>query len=336
MENSGKYRPVLLARWLYACCGLIFAMIVVGAITRLTDSGLSITEWKPLLGAIPPLNETQWQHVFDLYKQSPQFEKQHFWMELHDFKFIYFWEWLHRLLGRFIGLAYALPLLFFWLRGRVPPRYKFPLLGFLCLGGAQGFMGWYMVQSGLIDVPAVSHYRLAAHLGLALLLFAAILWTALSLHPTKSYADKKLFTHGCIAFLFFLTTVLWGAFTAGLDGGLLYNDSFPKMGGAWIPPEAKQSLLNTPAGVQFAHRWLAIATFVMVLGFWAHAKIRHNAFPALQALAAMMFIQAGLGIATLFSHVWLPLAVLHQAGAVILLTLFVITLWQLGSTSKSA
>ncbi len=314
--------------WLFACCALVFLMVTVGAITRLTESGLSIAEWKPLAGALPPLSHAEWERVFDLYKQTPEFQKKNAWMELADFQRIFFWEWLHRFLGRVIGIAYGLPLLWFWARKKIPQGYGLKLLVPFALGGAQGFMGWYMVQSGLVDRPAVSHFRLAAHLLLALVIYANMLWLALSLSKIKRAPSQALFLHGCAALVFLTAAVTWGAFTAGLDGGLIYNDSFPMMGAHWIPPEAYESMISSPAGAQFAHRWLAVAALFMVLGLWLHGVLRKEAPPALHLLAAAILCQAGLGIATLFSGVNLHAAAMHQAGAVMALSLLVIALFQ--------
>lgn len=323
----------IISSWLYACAALVFLMVIVGAITRLTESGLSITEWRPVTGALPPMNETAWNAAFDLYKQSPQFQKENFWMELTDFKKIYFWEWFHRLLGRVIGIVYALPLLYFWLRKQIPPRYGQKFLGLLALGGLQGLMGWVMVQSGLVDRPDVSHYRLAAHLLLALVIYTALIGLALSLRPPAAHPHKILRRHGLAVLAVLAMTICWGAFTAGLDGGMIYGDSFPKMGGQWIPTEITGALqlVENPAGVQFVHRWLAIAAVLSILSLWIHAFRRRHLFPVLHGLALMALVQAGLGIATLFSGVILPLAVLHQAGAVVVLTLLMITLKQLSS-----
>ena len=296
--------------WLYACCFLLFAMAVIGAITRLTESGLSITEWKPISGALPPLSESEWQRVFDLYKQSPEFAQKHSWMELSDFKKIFFWEWLHRLWGRAIGLVYALPLLYFWVRNKIPAGFKPRLVFILLLGALQGVLGWWMVASGLIDRPSVSHYRLAAHLLLALIIFAAIWWTALDIKHGKKPLYANIF--GLCSTLLLLMTITWGAFTAGLDAGLVYN-TFPLMNGGFLPPETLTSFLDQQAFVQFTHRWLAIATGVALIALSYRARDL--------ALTFMVFVQIGLGIATLLSQVYLPLAVLHQAGAVILLAL---------------
>lgn len=319
----------IIAAWLFACCGLVFAMVVIGAITRLTESGLSIAEWKPLMGALPPLNDAEWQRVFEIYQQTPQFQKVNSWMDLAAFKNIFFWEWVHRFLGRLIGLVYALPLLYFWLRGKIPQGYKLKLLIPFILGGMQGAMGWYMVQSGLVDIPTVSHYRLAAHLGLAFLILCVMFWMGLSLIGARREKNAALFVHGCVALTFLIITICWGAFTAGLDGGLIYNETFPKMGGTWIPPEAHQSIIKTPAGVQFAHRWLAIMTLLVVLSFWLRGVLKRGAFPVLHALGFMIMLQAGLGIATLLSGVNITLAVLHQTGALTALMLLVAALHRL-------
>lgn len=317
------------AFWLYGCSALIFLMVIVGAITRLTESGLSMVEWKPLIGAVPPLGESEWTRVFNLYKQSPEFQQKNFWMGIEDFKRIFFWEWFHRLLGRLIGVVFALPLVWFWIRGKLPQGSKLKLLGLFLLGGAQGAMGWFMVKSGLVDNPAVSHYRLTAHLGLAFILYALILGMALLLDPktrNKIEAPPCIGFHFWIMTAFIVITIIWGAFTAGLDGGLIYNDSFPLMGGRWIPDEITHglSLLETPAGVQFVHRWLAIATMLVILSFWFHMRRRKINFAATEVLGAMAIVQAGLGISTLLSGVFIGLAVMHQAGALIIITLLVL------------
>lgn len=295
--------------WLYLCCFMVFAMAVIGAVTRLTESGLSITEWKPVTGALPPLSHAAWQHEFDLYRQSPEFAQKHFWMELSDFQKIYFWEWLHRLWGRTIGIVYALPLLWFWMRKKIPPGYKLKLLGILALGGLQGIVGWWMVASGLIDRPSVSHFRLAAHLLLALLIFSAMWWVALSLRDGKRTSHLPYAVY-CLPLLLMLT-ITWGAFTAGLDAGMVYN-TFPLMGGHFTPP-GTPAILHDHGWVQFTHRWLAITAGLAILIFaW---RVKDG------ALAAMVFAQITLGITTLLSQVYIPVAAAHQAGAIILLAL---------------
>jgi cytochrome c oxidase assembly protein subunit 15 len=307
---------------------------VIGAITRLTESGLSMVEWRPLIGALPPMNEAEWQRVFELYQQTPEYQKKNAWMGIADFKNIFFWEWFHRLWGRLIGLVFAAPLLWFWLRRNIPAGYGLKLFGLLILGGLQGLMGWYMVKSGLVDMPAVSHYRLAAHLSLAMLIFALLIITALSVLGVKSKPNASLYAHGWIALATLAITIFWGAFTAGLDAGLLYNDSFPHMDGALIPPDFYQyphiwqNVLENPVGVQLIHRWLAIATTLVVAGLWVHATfIKRHSYAAMHALGAMVLLQFTLGLATLFTNVSIHTAAAHQAGAAILLGLLVANLY---------
>ncbi|QQG36680.1 MAG: COX15/CtaA family protein [Micavibrio aeruginosavorus] len=306
--------------WLLLCCFMVLAMAVVGAVTRLTESGLSITEWKPVTGALPPLTEEHWQQEFALYQKTPEFSQKHFWMNLEDFKKIYVWEWTHRLLGRLIGVVFAMPLLWFWARRQIPSGYGWKLVGLMVLGGAQGFVGWYMVKSGLVDRPSVSHFRLAAHLGLAVLIFSLMWWIALDFfnHPIAAPVPKSLTQHGWGMLGLLALTMVWGAFTAGLDGGMIYN-TFPRMNEHWIPPELTFNApvwingLHAPAAVQFIHRCLALLTAAGILALGWRARDT--------ALAAMVFVQTGLGIATILSQVAIPLAALHQAGAIILLAL---------------
>lgn len=285
------------------------------------------------MGALPPLNETEWARVFDLYKRSPEFMKENSWMSLSDFKTIFFWEWLHRLLGRLIGLAYALPFFWFLLKKQIPGGYKLKLFGLLLLGGAQGIMGWYMVQSGLIDHPEVSHYRLAAHLGLALLILGLMFWLGLTFRNTTRNPNRTLYAHGLVALGFVVITIFWGACTAGLDAGLVYNESFPKMGGHWLPPDlffyqpAWINFFENHVSVQFAHRWLATITALFVLSLWGHAVYKKTARIVFHLLAVMICIQFALGISTLLSGIALPLAVAHQSGAVILLLLLIFCLY---------
>ncbi len=327
MTYPALSRPV--AYWLFFVAFMVFAMAVIGAITRLTESGLSMVEWKPLIGAIPPLNDADWAKEFALYQQTPEYKLKNAWMEIDDFKNIYFWEWFHRLWGRLIGVVYALPLLFFWVRGMIPQGFKLKLVVGLVLGGLQGFMGWYMVKSGLIDRPSVSHYRLAAHLGLAFLIFGYMVWLGLAvLGKSVNAASFCLRRHGWISMVFVALTILWGAFTAGLDGGLLYNH-WPMMGQSFVPMEVTHAgaLLNDPAGVQFVHRWIAIVTMFVVLSFaW---RVKNG------PLAAMVFIQVGLGMATLFSQVHLHTAAAHQAGAFIVFGLLVAQLYKLRADARA-
>jgi cytochrome c oxidase assembly protein subunit 15 len=333
--------------WLFFTAFMVFAMAVIGAITRLTESGLSMVEWKPLIGALPPLSQKEWDRVFSLYQQTPEFRLKNSWMGLEDFKRIFFWEWLHRLWGRLIGLVYALPLAWFWIKGMIPQGYKGKLLFILALGAMQGVMGWYMVMSGLVDRPDVSHFRLAAHLSLALVIFCCLVWVGLQIKALSHYppplpsplvrgegvgkmeggkaldslwGEEKvsfcLKRHGWIAFAFVCVTIIWGAFTAGLDGGMLYN-TWPKMDAHWIPPEVTGifAITHDPGAVQFFHRWIAVFTMIVVLTFAWRVKDR--------AIAGMVLLQVGLGISTVMTQVYIPLAALHQAGAIVLLALLV-------------
>lgn len=320
----------LCAQWLLICCGMVFIMAIIGAITRLTESGLSITYWKPITGVIPPLSEAQWLKELEIYRSSPEYIQKNAGMSLGDFQYIYFWEWLHRLWGRLIGLVFAIPLIVFALQKRVAEGYGLKFMGLLALGGLQGFIGWWMVKSGLINEPAVSHYRLATHLGMALLLFGLMFWMALSLLRRDGAlvmppinATFCLRRHGWIAFAFLCLTIVYGAFVAGLDAGLIYNE-WPLMGGHFVPSEmgALQpfwlNILENHAAVQFTHRWIAMTTVILVVSFAYRMKSIW--------LTAAVIAQFMLGVTTLLSHVWVPLGALHQAGAIILLS---VLLWQL-------
>jgi cytochrome c oxidase assembly protein subunit 15 len=313
-----QYKAV--SNWLFFCAFMVFAMAVIGAVTRLTESGLSITEWKPITGTLPPLNEAEWEHQFALYKNSPEFAAKHFWMDLSDFKKIFFWEWLHRLWGRSIGLVYVVPLVWFAVRRELPKGWGWKFTALLALGGLQGFIGWFMVQSGLIDRPSVSHFRLALHLGMALLLFAVLIWFALDLrkttHPANPVPRFAAWGWGVLALV--STTILWGAFVAGLDAGMIYNE-FPKMGAGFVPSDFGDPLTSA-AGVQFVHRWLAVVTLFAVLGY---AWLMRGSSKLVLALALMVVVQVGLGLGTLLTQVNLHLAASHQAGAAILLGLLV-------------
>ena len=316
-----------IAYWLLACAAMVFAMAVIGAVTRLTGSGLSMVEWRPLIGALPPLSEAEWQRVFDLYRETPEYQKINAGMGLEAFKQIFFWEWFHRLWGRSIGLVFALPFAWFWLTGRIARPLLPRLIGFLVLGGLQGLLGWYMVKSGLVDRPSVSHYRLAAHLGLAVLIYGLLVWQAWELLVrTAPVAAAGLRRHMLVATVLVAVTMLWGAFVAGLDAGLAYN-SFPLMDGHFLPPEAWNLIpvwlnpLDNTALVQFIHRWLAIGTAVVVLAMWLRSR---SAEPALRLATGLAAIIAGLqvllGIATLLAEVPVSLGAAHQAGALVLLT----------------
>jgi len=312
------------------CCGLIFLMVVVGGVTRLTLSGLSITEWKPVIGIVPPLSASDWAAEFAKYQQIPEYRAVHFAMSLDEFKTIYYWEYFHRLLGRLIGVAFAVPFLWFLARRRLPRRLAPPLAGILLLGFLQGLLGWYMVESGLADRVEVSQYRLTAHLALALAIYAAILWTALgvvarSIGPDPSSGWRRA-AEAVLALI--SLTVLAGGFVAGTRAGLTYN-TFPLMDGRLVPAGYAQlhplwlNWFENIAAVQFDHRALATATVTAVFLLWAaglRARMPKPARNALHALLAATVLQLALGISTLVLVVPVPLAAAHQAAAVLLLT----------------
>lgn len=337
MGNTRISNDHLCANWLILCAVMVFLMAVIGAVTRLTESGLSITYWKPVAGALPPLSHDAWLDEFATYQQSPEFLKKNSGMTLDEFKNIFFWEWLHRQWGRLIGLFFAAPLLVFWLTRRVADGYGPKFLGLLALGGLQGAVGWWMVKSGLVDNPAVSHYRLAAHLGLAVFIYALLIWMSLTLlRRDGTLVMRPVVTTNCLrrhgrwALAFIAATIIWGAFTAGLDAGLIYNE-WPLMGGRFVPSDffnlspAWLNVLENHAAVQFTHRWLAFAAFLLVLGFAWRVKS--------PILATCVVVQLCLGILTLLSGVSLPLAAMHQGGA--LLTLAAL-LYQLHRTVYGA
>jgi cytochrome c oxidase assembly protein subunit 15 len=308
---------------------MIFVMVVLGGVTRLTLSGLSITEWQPVTGIAPPLSHAAWVAEFDKYKAIPQYRELNAGMSLADFKTIFLWEYVHRLWGRLIGVAYAVPFGWFLLRRRVPSALILPLSGILGLGFAQGALGWYMVESGLADRIDVSQYRLVAHLALALLIYAVTLWTALSLLSAPAGGVPAGWRRAGDALIALVgLTICAGGFTAGLHAGLTYN-TFPLMDGSVVPAGYAQlhpfvrNWFENIAAVQFDHRLLAILTFTAILVFWVAG--RRAALPplarfALHALLAALVLQFSLGVATLLLVVPIALAAAHQAGAVLLLT----------------
>lgn len=320
--------------WLLACAAMVFVMIIIGGVTRLTESGLSIVEWQPLAGAIPPLNEADWQALFDKYRQSPEYSLVNFAMSLGEFKGIFWLEYIHRLWGRLIGLAFALPALFFLAKGAIRGALRWQLPVLFLLGGAQGALGWFMVESGLVADPRVSPYRLAAHLMLAVGLYGWLLWLALDrLRPADglvlpSPRDSKLRAHLHGLCLLIMLTILSGAFVAGLDAGLTYN-SFPLMDGRFVPEGYGQlspwwrNLFEHIPAVQFNHRWLAVFTALAIIATCLRAQsaaLPRAARHSINGLLAMALIQPALGIATLLLVVPVWLGALHQAGAIALLT----------------
>lgn len=343
-ERLTASRNRIMASWLFGVAAMVFLMIVLGGVTRLTDSGLSMVEWRPLTGWLPPLSDTEWQRLFEKYQTFPEFRKINADMTLSGFKGIFWLEFLHRLWGRAIGVAFMVPFLVFVLRGWAGRGLGLRFAVMFVGGGMQGVVGWYMVKSGLVDRPDVSQYRLATHLVLALAIYAYILWVAVSLWRNGVFADAKPGLKagaGCLVALVFVTAFS-GALVAGLDAGLTYN-TFPLMDGDWIPDgmftlsPAYINLFENITTVQFDHRVLAVATFLGILGFWAAARRRGAAGMlrrAIDLMAAMACLQVGLGISTLLLVVPVPLAAAHQAGAVVLLGLAVWALREAVSDAK--
>ena len=342
--------------WLLACCAMIFLMVLIGGITRLTESGLSITEWKPIEGVLPPLTHAQWQDAFAEYKAIPQYQAIHADMTLDQFKHIYFWEYIHRLWGRLIGFAFLLPFLWFVMRGQVSRRLIAPLAGLFVLGGLQGALGWWMVESGLEARIEVSQYRLAAHLAMAVVIYLAMLWVALGLlfpkasfpRPSTSSGRESSATsldprfrggdekgrHGALTatawliVLLVFTTLVAGAFVAGTRAGYLDN-TFPLMEGRFAPPDywhltpLWRNWFENLTSVQFDHRVLAETSWFVIAGLWLvslRAALTQGQRWALHALFFFACVQLALGITTLLTVVWLPVAAAHQAGALCLLT----------------
>ena len=308
---------------------MVFAMVVVGGITRLTHSGLSIVEWQPIVGTIPPLDDGQWAATFDKYKATPEYVQRNHDMTLEGFKGIFWWEYFHRLLGRLIGIVFLLPWLFFIATRRLQGPLAWKLAGIFLLGGLQGAVGWYMVKSGLVDDPRVSSVRLAMHLGLALTIYALLFDTALGLlRPDTEPADPRARRIATAMVGLVFVMALTGAFVAAIHAGFAYN-TWPLMAGRWIPPEVLmldpwwQNFLNNMATVQLVHRVLAYVVVATAIATWATVRrlaTNDRARSWSHALLAMAFIQASIGIATLLHRAPIPLAALHQAGAVLLFT----------------
>lgn len=323
--------------WLGIVVLVLFILVLVGGATRLTESGLSITQWKPIHGVIPPLNDAEWQEEFDLYKQIPQYEQLNQGMTVEGFKTIFWWEWAHRLLARSIGLIFALPLAWFWIRGQIEPRLKLPLIGILALGGFQGFIGWWMVSSGLTERTEVSQYRLATHLVIACLIFMSCIWIARGLAPHASDAPptersrKMAAIIACMA----LFQIYLGALVAGLDAGLSYN-TWPLMDGSLVPGDMfiRQpfwiNLFENPKTVQFVHRIGAYILFAFVL---MHMIASLRAAPDTTharrsvVLFGLVVVQALIGIMTLILQVPIGWGVAHQGGALVVLG-FAVAHWR--------
>lgn len=326
-----------IAAWLFICSAMVFLILVVGGVTRLTHSGLSIVEWQPIVGVIPPLNAQEWEETFDKYKKTPEYQLVNHQMSVDEFKGIFYWEYWHRVLGRLIGVAFFVPFLYFLLRKKIEPGLTPKLLAIFALGGLQGAMGWYMVKSGLVDDPRVSQYRLTAHLSIAFLIFISMMWVALGLvaeraRETKDAALRKLQRIGFWISLLVFYMVITGGFVAGIRAGKAYN-TFPLMNGDFIPPEIFMidpwylNFFNNMATVQFDHRigaWL-LAFIVPWFCFKLFAgPVSPRARLAAKLLLAVLVWQIALGIATLLLAVPVALGAAHQGGAMIV---FGVLLW---------
>ncbi|XP_053306518.1 cytochrome c oxidase assembly protein COX15 homolog [Spea bombifrons] len=330
----------MMGRWLLVCSGMVAGAVILGGVTRLTESGLSMVDWHLIKEMKPPSTQEEWEAEFQKYQQFPEFKILNHDMTLSEFKFIWFMEYSHRMWGRAVGLAYILPAIYFWRKGWFNRGMKgrvLGLCGFVCF---QGLLGWYMVKSGLeekpesYDVPRVSQYRLAAHLGSALVLYCASLWTGLSLllprnklHETHQLMKLRKFTHWTAGLVFL--TALSGAFVAGLDAGLVYN-SFPKMADRWIPDDllafspTLKNFFENPTTVQFDHRILGISSVAAITGLYYVSRkvpLPRRAKLALNSLIAVAYMQVTLGISTLLLYVPTPLAATHQSGSLALLSM---------------
>tara|TARA_R110000782_G_scaffold78276_9_gene155588 strand:+ start:19935 stop:20987 length:1053 start_codon:yes stop_codon:yes gene_type:complete len=321
-------QPRNIALWLLGVAAMVVAMVIVGGITRLTESGLSITEWKPVTGALPPLSHAEWMEEFRKYQQIPEYQQINRGMSLDDFKFIFFWEWSHRLLGRLIGMAFALPLLWFAVRRAIPQGYALRLLALLALGGLQGAIGWWMVASGLVHRTDVSHYRLAVHLVTALFIVAGLVWTALdllALHRNPEARPARLTLFACAVALILFIQLIWGAYVAGLNAGYVASD-WPLMQGRLVPDGITwhgsfwATISSDPYFIHFFHRWWAWVTAAALILLARRAKAEGDRRASI-ALNASVGMQILLGILTVLSGIALPLAVAHQAvGALVVLS----------------
>lgn len=341
MRNPDREKTI--AAWLLICCAAVFAMVVLGGVTRLTGSGLSMVKWEPVTGILPPLSQEQWTEVFDLYRKYPEYKQKNLGMSLDEFKSIFWLEYAHRLVGRIIGLIFFVPLVFFIVRGHLKKPLIPKLALMFALGGLQGLMGWYMVKSGLAQNPHVSQYRLTAHLGLALIIYAYMLWVALDLlyprgNGPQTDAHPRHRTFAASIGLLVLVTALSGGFVAGTKAGLAYN-TFPTMAGQWIPAglfayePLWRNFFENVTTIQFDHRVLATLLFGLILTFWWSTR-KISAPPRLRIglhlLLAAACLQVALGISTLLLAVPTTLAAAHQGGALLLLTASVYVLHEIG------
>lgn len=330
-SEYGDHRlaPRAVAIWLFVCAGMVLAMMIIGAITRLTESGLSMVEWRPLFGWLPPIGDAEWNRVFALYRETSEYRLANSGMTLDEFKTIFWWEFIHRLWGRSIGVVFAVPFLVFLFRGMIPRKLAPHMVALFLLGGFQGVIGWWMVKSGFVDRTDVSQYRLAIHLVMAFFILGYLLWVALEIVSPRDSAAAALRFHAMAALALVFATAFAGGLVAGLRAGLDYN-TWPLMGDGLVPEGVLDlspwwlNAFENVATVQFDHRMLAYVTFATIVALWWRAR---GAEPRLRravtALAHMSVLQVGLGIATLLLTVPLPLAVLHQAGAAVTFSLAV-------------
>jgi len=335
-QSQNQSANTQIAVWLLICAAVIFGMIVLGGVTRLTGSGLSMVEWKPLIGVIPPLNQEQWQETFEKYQQFPEYQRVNHQMDLSGFKSIFLFEYAHRVLGRLIGLIFFIPFMYFLIRKKIAAGYIPKLTVLFVLGGLQGLLGWYMVKSGLVDIPRVSQYRLTAHLGLAVVIYAFMIWLAFDLLFSKKERASGFESNNfprlrrsayAIAALIFVM-ILSGGLVSGLRAGFAYN-TFPLMDGSLIPAglynltPAWRSIFEDITTVQFNHRVFAYIIFLSIVSFVVavvRCKLQGRIKWGVFCLLTMLCIQVSLGISTLLLIVPVPLAAAHQSGAILLLT----------------
>ncbi|MGE0562293.1 MAG: COX15/CtaA family protein [Flavobacteriales bacterium] len=326
--NNTNNKPVII--WLLSGCLLIFLMVIVGGITRLTNSGLSMVDWNPIMGFIPPLSDLEWNEAFDKYKQYPEYQMVNYHYTLSEFKSIFFWEYFHRLIGRFIGIVFLLPFIYFIITKRLSKKLKLQSLVLFAMGGLQGFIGWWMVKSGLVKDPDVSHFRLATHLITAFLTFAYTFWVVLGLiyddDKTRNFKNLRVI----LFFIFGITIIqiIYGAFVAGLNAGFIIN-TYPKMGDQWVNDAVfaltplYKNFIEGLAGVQFVHRYLAYVVVGLILFFVIRGQgleLTERQKSASKIMLYVVFIQFLLGVFTLLYAVPIWLGVIHQVGAFLLLT----------------
>lgn len=323
--------------WLLTGCTLIFIMVIVGGITRLTHSGLSMSNYKLISGTIPPMNEVEWQEAFDLYKQYPEYQKLNYHFELEDFKQIYFWEWIHRVIGRLIGLVFIIPFIYFLITKQLSKPTIRKSIILLFMGGFQGFLGWYMVKSGLVDRPDVSHYRLAMHLTTAFLTFAYTFWVALDLiFPQKKEVNVKMRNFIRVGLVVLVIQIIYGAFVAGLDAGFIHNH-WPLMSDGKFMHETVYiehdpvylNFIEGKSGVQFVHRTLAYVVVAFIIAIWLRMRkliVTRYQLIGMNTLLVGVGIQFLLGVLTIIYAVPVWLGVVHQVGAFLLLSAMVFTL----------